>query len=63
MIDLATEWFEVHEIKEKDTGSIANAVEQEWLTRYPWPQELIFDRGTEFMGEFARMVEIDYGIT
>jgi hypothetical protein len=56
MIDPATGWFEVHEIKEKGTGAIANIVEQEWLTRYPWPQELIFDRGTEFMGEFARKI-------
>ena len=63
MIDPATGWFEVHEIKEKEAGAIANIVEQEWLMRYPWPQELVFDRGTEFMGEFARMIEEDYGIT
>jgi len=38
-------------------------VEQTWLTCYPWHSELIFDRGTEFMGEFAKMIEDDYGIT
>ena len=25
--------------------------------------EITFDKGTEFMGEFARMIERDYGIT
>jgi len=62
MIDPATGWFEVKELKEKDPGTVANIVEQTWLTRYPWPQELIFDRGGEFMGEFARMIAEDYGI-
>ena len=32
------------------------------VTRYPWPQQIIYDRGTEFMGEFQRMVREDYGI-
>jgi transposase InsO family protein len=63
MIDPATGWFEIKEIKEKEALSIANLVEQTWLTRYPWPQEITYDRGTEFMGEFARMIEEDYGIT
>jgi len=62
MIDPATSWVEIKEIKNKDALNIANLVEQTWLTRYPWPQELTYDRGTEFMGEFARMIEDDYGI-
>ena len=62
MIDPATGWFEMVPTKKKDTGTIANIVEQTWFTRYPLPQELIYDRGTEFLGEFARMVEEDYGI-
>src|SRR5210317_352670 len=62
MIDPATGWFEMVPTKKKDAGTIANIVEQTWLTRYPLPQELIYDRGTEFLGEFARMIEDDYGI-
>jgi len=42
--------------------NIAYLVEQTWLTRYPWPMELTYDRDTEFMGAFAFMVEQDYGI-
>jgi len=38
-------------------------VEQTWLTRYPWPSGIVFDRGTEFFGQFAQMIEEDYGIT
>ena len=31
--------------------------------RYPFPQRIILDRGTEFRNEFARMVKNDYGLT
>ena len=62
MIDPATGWFEMREIPNKEAFTVANLVEQTWFTRYPWPNQIIFDRGKEFMGEFARMVEKDYGI-
>jgi len=35
-------------------------MEQYGLTCYPWHSELIFDRGTELMGEFAKMIEEYY---
>jgi len=63
MIDPATGWFEMKELKERDAMTVANIVEMTWLSRYPKPQELIFDRGTEFMGDFAKMIKEDYGIT
>jgi hypothetical protein len=62
MIDPATGWLEIKEIKDKQADTIANIVEQTWLTRYPIPQILTYDRGTEFMAEFAEMIENDYGI-
>jgi len=62
MIDPATSWFEVVEIKNKLAINIANIVEQTWLTRYPWPTEMTYDQGTEFMAEFANMIKNDYGI-
>ena len=62
MIDPATGWFEMKEIQNKEAINIANIVEQTWLTRYPWPTIINFDRGTEFMAEFAKMVKDDYGI-
>jgi hypothetical protein len=63
MIDPATGWFEIREVPgTKRADVVANIVEQVWLTRYPWPQEVILDRGTEFMAEFSAMLENDYGI-
>jgi hypothetical protein len=62
MIDPATGWFEMKEVKNREAFTVATIVEQTWLTRYPWPTEVIFDKGTEFMGEFAQMVANDYGI-
>ena len=50
------------EIQNKEAITIANIVEQTWLTRYPWPTIINFDRGTEFMAEFAKMVKDEYGI-
>ena len=62
MIDPATGWFEMREIKNKKAINVANIFEQAWLTRYPWPTEITYDQGNEFMGEFAEMIKHDYGI-
>ena len=62
MIDPATGWFEVREIPDKSAITVANQVEQAWLTRYPWPTQLIYDRGSEFLGDFAEMIRNDYGV-
>jgi transposase InsO family protein len=62
MIDPATGWFELRRINNKEAIEVANTVEQTWLTRYPWPQQITYDQGTEFMAEFAQMIEMDYGI-
>jgi hypothetical protein len=62
MIDPANSWFEIKSIVDKTAINVAQVVETTWLTRYPWPQEITYNRGTEFMAEFATMVEDDYGI-
>ena len=63
MIDPATGWFEICQYDDKESITIANIVEQEWLSRYPWPTQITFDRGSEFMGaDFQRMITEDYGI-
>ena len=48
--------------RQKSADEIINIVDQTWLTRYPWPQQVISDRGGEFKKEFARSLENDYGI-
>ena len=63
MIDPATGWFEMHQYNDKQAISIANLVEHQWLSRYPWPQKLLFDNGSEFVGkDFKQMIDEDYGI-
>ena len=63
MIDPATGWFEIHQFDDKRSITIANIVEQEWFCRYPWPTQVTFDRGSEFMGgDFRTMLKEDYGI-
>ena len=41
MIDPATGWFEMAPIEEKTAVNIANKVEINWLTRYPWPTKIV----------------------
>ena len=33
-----------------------------WLTRYPWPTEIIMDRGKEFSAEVSKTIQDEYGI-
>ena len=62
MIDPATSWFEMKQIPNKQAVTVANAVEQAWLSRYPWPKKITFDKGSEFMAEFGKMIVEEYGI-
>ena len=44
MIDPATGWFEIVEMPNRQADFIANTLEMTWLTRHPWPTEIIMDR-------------------
>ena len=48
MIDPATGFFDIIEIGEKQADWIANHLETTWLSRYPWPTEIVMDKGKEF---------------
>eukprot|EP00957_Ditylum_brightwellii_P157962 12023630-Ditylum_brightwellii.AAC.1 len=61
MTDPATDWFEITEIKTKRADAVYNVVETTWLTRYPYPTQVVLDGGTEFMAEFTEMLASDYG--
>ena len=49
MIDPATGWFEIHQYNDKRSITVANIAEQEWFSRYPWPTQITYDRGSEFI--------------
>ena len=63
MIDPATGWFEMAEIPTKRADDVVNILEITWLTRYPWPTEIVMDRGKEFAAEVQRTIKHEYGIT
>ena len=63
MIDPAAGSLEIHQNVDKRAVTIANVVEQQWFSWYPWPTQITYDRGNEFLGhEFHKMVLCDYGI-
>ena len=62
MIDPATGWFELVQIPTKRADYIANYLEFSWLTRYPWPTEVVMDRGREFAAEVSAAIKDEYGI-
>jgi hypothetical protein len=63
MIDPTTGWFEIHQYDDKRSITVANIAEQEWFSRYPWPTQITYDRGSEFIGaDFQKMIKNDYGI-
>ena len=44
----------------KTAAEIADIAKKTWFTRYPLPQIILFDRGTEFMDEFSKMCQNEY---
>ena len=62
MIDPATGWFEMAQITNKTAADIADITKKTWFTRYPLPQRFVFDCGTKFLAEFAKMCHNDYGL-
>ena len=50
MIDPVTGWFEIAQYKYKRAISIENLVENTWLSRYPRPMEIMYDKLSEFIG-------------
>ena len=62
MIDPATGWFEMAQIPNKMAAEIADITEKTWFTRYPLPQQIVFDYRTKFMAEFSKMCQNDYGL-
>ena len=57
MIDPATGWLEMAQITNKTAAEIADITEKTWFTRYPLPQRILFDHGTEFMAEFGTEIK------
>jgi hypothetical protein len=61
MIDPATGWFEITEVKSPDAEAAMKAFDDTWLCRYPRPQFIGFDNGSEYKNVFSAMCE-NYGM-
>ena len=55
LIDPATSWFEILQFEDKQAKNIVELVNQVWLSRYPRPQLMTYDNGTEFIGRDFRI--------
>ena len=62
MIDPATGWFEMAQIPNKTAEETADITKNTLFTRCPLPQQIVFDRGTEFMAEFSNKCQNYYGL-
>ena len=62
MIDPVIGSFEIAQIPNKTAAKIADITKKTWFTCYPLPQQIVFDRSTKFMAEFAKMCQNDYSL-
>ena len=62
MIDPATRWFEVVQIKDKSAKSTMEAFDNTWLCRYPRPLYIGYDNGSEFKNVFKELCD-NYRLT
>ena len=63
MIDPATGWFDLELIPSRKADDVINILEFTWLTQYPWPTEVVMDRGKEFQAEVQTALKNEYGLT
>ena len=62
MIDPATGWFEIKEMKDTNNSADASCIfNNEWLSRYPRPKRVVMDNGSEFKRDFKPLLQT-YGI-
>ena len=62
MIDPATGWFEVKDVTNATAEACMEAFDDTWLSRYPRPQFIGYDGGSEYKNVFDEM-RANYGMT
>jgi transposase InsO family protein len=61
--DPTTGWFELQQYDDKQSITVANTIEQDWFSRYPWPTQVTFDRGSKFIcQDFQKMIKEACGV-
>ena len=59
MIDTIAGWSKISEYNNKFTIIMGNLVENMWLNRYPWTEEITYDQGLELFGNDLRKFLIE----
>ena len=62
MIEEVMGWPEIVRISDKTAYETARTFDREWLSRYPRPQKVHHDNGSEFIGEEYQELLASYGI-
>ena len=63
IIDYATGWSKMAQIRNKMAAETADITKRTWFSWYPLPKKrIVFDRVTKFMAGFSKMRQNDYGI-
>ena len=57
MIDPVTSWFEIGRINTPSSEECQRVFDSMWLARYPRPQEIGFDNGSEFKSVFEELIQ------
>eukprot|EP00477_Mikrocytos_mackini_P002292 GAHX01002531.1.p1 GENE.GAHX01002531.1~~GAHX01002531.1.p1 ORF type:complete len:511 (+),score=64.70 GAHX01002531.1:355-1887(+) len=58
IIDIYTRWSEIIILNDIHAENVTNKFEREWLHRYPRPDKVITDRGTQFMSfQFKKLLK------
>ena len=61
IIDTTTKWIEIHPLHSENSLEVSKIVDLQWFCRYPRPQRVIYDQGSEFKKEFIELLD-SYGI-
>ena len=57
MIDPVTNWFEIARVIKPTSNTCQTILDSMWLARYPRPQEIGFDNGSEFKSMFTELCD------
>ena len=62
MMNPVTGWFEIIQYGNKRVIWIANLVKTVWLTRYPRPIEIMYEKGSELIDHECINPELKYNM-
>ena len=62
MVDSFTRWTEMVALKNQTAATIANCIYKEWICRHGVPQEIVTDKGSNFLAQIVQELSHSLGI-